>query len=295
VDTEHGSLSKYQGLAPDGIPFDFDVLELTNFAPTEYTAAIVEAARASYSVLVIDSLSHAWTGEGGALELKDRQGGNSFTAWKNITPMHNRMIEAIISAPMHVLASMRSKTEYVMEVDSDGKTKPKKVGVAPIQRAGMEYEFDVYASIDLAHIMTVSKSRCPELQDLIMAKPGAAFAESLIRWLDTGDVGDTPAGAFRRLIASDETVSRITGLIVQAEMPEAKLAEYLLKTYGVDAVNQLTETQAVEFEVKLGRDIAAAKRAAERAARPATLPAGLLLCLAPRNGQPLGVGHDVEP
>jgi energy-coupling factor transporter ATP-binding protein EcfA2 len=270
IDTEHGSLCKYQGEAPDGIPFDFDVLELSTFAPTEYTSAIVDASRAGYACLVIDSLSHAWTGEGGALDLKDKSGDkSSFSAWKNITPMHNRMIEAIISAPLHVFASMRTKTEYILETNAEGKTSPRKVGMAPIQRSGMEYEFDVYASIDLAHIMTVSKSRCSEIQDLIMPKPGAALADTLLRWLDTGDAGEGPAGAIRRLVASDEAVARLAALTVQLEMLPAKLNEHLAKQYGVDAISQLTETQAGELEAKLTRDLAAAKRVAERRAAAA--------------------------
>lgn len=60
IDTEHGSASKYQGESPDGIPWEFDVRELTDFSPTAYTEAIVEAGRLGYAVLVVDSLSHAW-------------------------------------------------------------------------------------------------------------------------------------------------------------------------------------------------------------------------------------------
>lgn len=186
INSESGAVEKYLGLSPDGTPFQFDVCELDDFAPTKYTEAILAAGKAGYDVVVIDSLSHAWAGAGGALELKDRQGGNSFTAWKNVTPMHNQMIEAILRSPCHVIATMRSKTEHVLETDGRGKSVPRKVGMAPIQRAGMEYEFDAYCSLDSDHILSVSKSRIPEIDAQMSVKPGASFMEPIVSWLNDG-------------------------------------------------------------------------------------------------------------
>lgn len=90
IDTEHGSASKY---ADD---FQFDVLELSHFHPDNYVDAIHEAEQAGYAVLIIDSLSHAWNGTGGALELVDSiakrvaarrdKEPNSFNAWGEVTP-----------------------------------------------------------------------------------------------------------------------------------------------------------------------------------------------------------------
>lgn len=186
INTESGAVEKYLGLAPDGIPFQFDVCELNDFAPSKYTESILAAGAAGYDVLIVDSLSHAWAGSGGALELKDRKGGNSFTAWKDITPMQNQMIEAVLRSPCHVIATMRSKQEYVLEQDERGRSSPRKMGMAPVQRAGMEYEFDIYCSIDSEHIMRVSKSRCPEVADALTVKPGAAFMQPVLKWLNDG-------------------------------------------------------------------------------------------------------------
>lgn len=186
INTESGAVQKYGGLSPDGIPFEFDVCDLEDFAPSKFTEVIFAAGRAAYDVLIIDSLSHAWAGQGGALELKDRQGGNSFTAWKTVTPLHNQMIEAILRSPCHVIATMRSKTEYIIETNERGQSVPRKVGMAPIQRAGMEYEFDIYCSIDSEHIMRVSKSRCPEVADKLTVKPGVSFMEPVVAWLNDG-------------------------------------------------------------------------------------------------------------
>lgn len=198
INSESGAIQKYLGLKPDVVPFEFDVCDLTDFSPAKYTEAIMAAGREGYQVIVIDSLSHAWAGSGGALELKDKKAGsggnNSFTAWKDITPMHNAMIEAILRSPAHIIATMRSKTEHVLEVNERGKQVPRKVGMAPIQRAGMEYEFDVYCSMDNDHILTVSKTRCPEIDGVIIPKPGAGFMAPLITWLNEGS--DLPPEAF---------------------------------------------------------------------------------------------------
>lgn len=185
VDTERGSASKYAGDAPDGIVWAFDVLELTNFSPERYTEAILEAGRSGYSVLILDSLSHAWEGVGGALELKQRA-GEAWSAWRHVTPIHNRMVDAILQAPCHVITTMRSRMEYVQEADERGRVSIRKVGLAPIQRPGMEYEFDLVCDLDWSHILTVSKSRCSAVADLKIERPGPEFMRPVIAWLAAG-------------------------------------------------------------------------------------------------------------
>lgn len=185
IDTERGSASKYAD------KFAFDVTELESFAPATYIAAINEAATAGYDVLVIDSLSHAWMGKGGALEMVDTaakrsQSNNAFAAWRDVTPQHNAMVEAIITAPLHVIVTMRAKTEYVMEQDSKGKTVPRKIGIAPIQRDGLEYEFDVVGDMDYENNFIVSKSRCEQLTGAVIAKPNGNLADVLKAWLNDG-------------------------------------------------------------------------------------------------------------
>jgi len=191
LDTERGSASKYTGEAPDGTPWEFDVLELTNFAPSNYVEAILSAGISGYAVLVIDSLSHAWEGRGGALEMKDNAAAsmrtrNDYTAWRNVSPEHNRMVDAILQSPLHVITTMRSRMEYVQEKDESGKTTIRKIGLSPIQRPGMEYEFDVVADIDIDHTLRVSKSRCSAIADVIANKPGPGFLIPLIAWLESG-------------------------------------------------------------------------------------------------------------
>jgi|LSQX01.2.fsa_nt_gb hypothetical protein len=182
IDSEHGSASKYADL------FNFDVLELDSFSPQNYVAAIKEAEKAGYDILVIDSLSHAWAGKDGALEQVDKaaarsKSGNSFAAWREVTPMHNAMVDAIMGAKLHVIATLRSKSEYVLEANDRGKKVPRKVGMAPIQRDGLEYEFDIVGDLNWENRLIVTKTRCPELAGAVIHKPGQEFAEVMKQWL----------------------------------------------------------------------------------------------------------------
>lgn len=240
IDTERGSASKYVGESPDGIPWQFDVVELTTFSPEEYTKLVQEAGRIGYSVLIIDSLSHAWEGVGGALEIKDRVGGNQYTAWRQVTPIHNRMIDAILGSPCHVITTMRSRIEYVQETDANGRTVIRKVGMAPVQRPGMEYEFDVVIDMDWAHIASVSKTRCPALTDVKLEKPGRELAAPLIAWLTSGEVVRPVVQALpiqEEAPITKETLVKVIdlGMLVQKYGAEAVLVAGEGKLPGTDA------------------------------------------------------------
>ena len=185
IDTEHGSASKYADL------FTFDVLELESFHPQMYIDAISAAEQAGYDVLIIDSLSHAWMGKDGALELVDKaakrsQSGNSFAAWRDVTPLHNNLVEAMLAARLHLVVTMRSKMEYVQEKDEKGRTQIRKVGLQPVQRDGLEYEFDVVADLDTDNNLIVGKTRCPQLTGVVLPKPGKDIADVLNAWLTDG-------------------------------------------------------------------------------------------------------------
>jgi AAA domain len=187
VDTERGSASKYANV------FEFDTVELTEtFHPRRYVECIRAAAAARYDVLILDSLSHAWIGTGGALELHDaavdkQKTKNTFTAWREVTPHHLALVEAILQAPLHVIATIRAKTEYAQEKDErTGKTQVRKVGLAPVQRDGLEYEFDVVGDMDIENNLIITKTRCSELAGAVLRKPGRDLAERLAAWLSDG-------------------------------------------------------------------------------------------------------------
>lgn len=183
VDTEHGSASKYADL------FSFDVLEMKPpFAPDRFITSIQEAQAMGYDVIILDSLTHAWQGTGGLLDMVDQiaarsSSKNTFAAWKEGTPIYNRLIDSIIQSEIHIIATMRSKQDYAMSKDDQGKTKVEKLGLAPIQREGFEYEFDVVLNIDIDNTAIVSKTRCPALTGGVYKKPGKEIAEILVNWL----------------------------------------------------------------------------------------------------------------
>lgn len=186
IDTERGSASKYSD------EFEFDVLEIESYSPKTYIEAMQAAEDAGYDILIIDSLSHAWVGKDGALEQVDRaarrtQSGNNFGAWRDVTPMHNAMVDAMISSKCHIIGTMRAKTEYVQEKDpKSGRTTIRKVGMAPIQRDGLEYEFDVVADLDADNNFIVGKTRCSQLAGAVVNKAGKEVARTLKNWLSDG-------------------------------------------------------------------------------------------------------------
>ena len=195
IDTERGSAALYADI------FGFDVLELDQYEPLAYVDAIKAAEKAGYTHLVVDSLSHAWAGKGGALEMVDnsaRRGGNKFGAWRDVTPQQHALVDSIVGSRCHVVATMRSKTEWVLEDNGRGKQAPRRVGTAPVQRDGVEYEFTIVGEMDLEHSMVISKSRCAILADKVIQKPGRQVAEVLHTWLNEG----APAPAIPRTAES---------------------------------------------------------------------------------------------
>lgn len=164
VDTENQSGSLYAGTSVNGTKIlEFNTIDLEPpFSAQRYLEAISVAKEAGIEFLVIDSLSHAWAGEGGLLELQGniaKRTGNSYTAWRDVTPQHNKLVEAILQSDMHIAITMRTKTEYLIEENERGKKAPKKVGTAPIFRDGIEYEVTTFFDLGIDHMASVTKDR----------------------------------------------------------------------------------------------------------------------------------------
>lgn len=184
VDTENKSASKYAD------QFRFDVLDLEPpYHPSRYVEAIQTAQVMGYRTIILDSLSHAWSGTGGILDIvnditEHSPSKNSYFAWNEGTRLYKELIDAIVQSAIHVIGTIRSKQEYVLERDDNGKVKPKRVGTAPVQRKGFEYEFDLVIDMDLKNTATVTKTRCPDLpMGMCIPKPGAALGRTMMTWL----------------------------------------------------------------------------------------------------------------
>ena len=194
IDSERKSASKYAGK-----PARFQVIDLDTYEPQKYIEGIKLAARLGFKVLIIDSLSHAWAGTGGILEQVDRvakrKQNNSYVAWGEVTPIQNALIDTILSYPGHIIVTLRVKMAYALETNEKGKQTPVKRGLAPIQREGMEYEFDLFMDLDSDNWGTVVKTRIEDTHGLVIHQPGEEFAAKLLAWLEDGAPMPEPAAA----------------------------------------------------------------------------------------------------
>lgn len=186
IDTERGSASLYEHLA------DFDVLNLdAPFTPERYIAAIKAAEAGDYNVLIIDSITHEWNGVGGCLELVDeiaraRYKGNSWSAWNDVTPRHRALLDTILQSPLHVIVTMRSKTETA-QTEENGRKRIVKLGMKAEQRDGFEYEMTVVLDIvHDGHYATASKDRTGLFTDKDPAPITEATGAALRKWLESG-------------------------------------------------------------------------------------------------------------
>ena len=197
IDTEDGSSNLYADHnLTKGV--EFDVLQIqAPYTIAKYIKALEMGIDGKYDVIVIDSLSHAWAGEGGLLEKKsaiDSRGGNSYTNWATVTKEHESFKSKIVHCPTHVIVTMRSKQDYIMEANDKGKSAPKKVGLAPIQRDGMEYEFTTVFDIGMDHQFHVSKDRTGLFDGRIEAVT-IKTGEQIKAWLDGGAPLQKPQAA----------------------------------------------------------------------------------------------------
>lgn len=196
IDTEKGSASLYSHIT------DFDVLELAPpFSPERFQEAVQAAEESGYDVLIIDSITHEWSGPGGCLELVDelakaKYKGNSWSAWNEITPRHRAFLDALLRSRMHVIATMRSKTETA-QTEENGRKKVIKLGMKSEQRDGVEYEFTTVLDIvHDGHYATPSKDRT----GLFAGDPKRLdenAGRQLLAWLESG--ADVAAGVLNEL------------------------------------------------------------------------------------------------
>lgn len=200
IDTENGSASLY-----DDVPakLGFKGTFFTSTMRPPYTvekaqALLKEAEGAGFECIILDSITHYWDGEGGLLDRKDRvQSKDSYTAWRTITPLHDRFVGSMLHSPAHIIATMRTKTAYDLEKGADGKIKPVKIGLKPVVREGLDYEFTVVFDITReSHTATASKDRTG-LFDESVHTPGPISLETahkLNGWLKTAILDGPAAG-----------------------------------------------------------------------------------------------------
>lgn len=169
--------------------FEYDLLQLEEpFSIDKYIDAIDEAVRAGYKVLIIDSLTHEWLWLN---DTHDKMPGNSFQNWGKLKPKHRAFMDKILTCPIHIIATSRSKDEWVLETDSKGRSVPKKVGLGSQQDKNITYEYTVSLVIEQdTHIAHADKDNTKIFDgryDILTEKDG----EALYNWANDSDIPPT--------------------------------------------------------------------------------------------------------
>lgn len=192
IDTEKGSASLYAHLA------EFDVLELDPpYTPERFIEAVKTAEVSGYDILIIDSITHEWSGVGGCLELVDdiakaKYRGNSWSAWNDVTPRHRAFLDSLLRSPMHVIVTARSKTETA-QTEENGRKKVVKLGMKAEQRDGVEYEFTTVLDIvHDGHAAIATKDRTGLFANTDPKQITPETGKSLLNWLESGESADPP-------------------------------------------------------------------------------------------------------
>lgn len=193
IDTENGSADLYSHLGP------YNVIHLEPpFSPERYIEAIKAAEDAGMEVIIVDSISHEWSGVGGVLEIADQLSAsskNSFTVWTKLTPRHNRFIDSIVQSTINVICCGRSKQDYVLnQVEKNGKTitVPEKVGMKAITREGFEYEMTVAFDLAINNFASTSKDRTGNFK----GKPEFLISEETGKFLKEWNESGVPDKKF---------------------------------------------------------------------------------------------------
>ncbi|HEF1898118.1 AAA family ATPase [Bacillus cereus group sp. MYBK108-2] len=187
IDTEHERSKLHVGLVYGETKIG-NFLHI-NFTPPYTTERYNEAVRvmknAGAEVLIIDSLSHNWQGEGGIIETHGEMSGNSFQNWGKLSSETTKLIKTLTQNNVHILATLRTKTEYVVEPDAKGKMAPRKVGTKPVQKDEMEYEFMLNFVIDIDHVADTSKDNT-QMFEGHPQKITVEVGRKLYQWLELG-------------------------------------------------------------------------------------------------------------
>ncbi|REC48554.1 AAA family ATPase [Chryseobacterium pennipullorum] len=177
IDTENGSADLYAHLG------NYNVVSLKPpFTPQQYVDAIDLCEKSGMNVIILDSISHCWDY---LLDYHSSLAGNSFTNWAKIKPLEKLFVDKILHCNAHVIATMRTKQDYVLN-QKDGKFIPEKVGLKAVQRDGLDYEFTLVFDIDIKHFAVSSKDRTEIFMGKAEFKISEATGKQILEWCNSG-------------------------------------------------------------------------------------------------------------
>ena len=199
ADSENGSASLYVGTQVGTTKIGaYNVIDLSPpFTAQTYIDAIHMAEEHNMSVIIVDSLSHVWSGDGGLLDEQNKiaaRTNNSYTSWRTISPQYTKLVDTILQSPCHVITAVRAKMDYQQVKGDNGKTQVKAVGMGMVLRDGYEYEVTVALMLDADHVASATKDRTG-LFDGQYFTITADTGKKLYEWLSSGAIPTPKAEA----------------------------------------------------------------------------------------------------
>lgn len=233
IDSENNSAHLYAHLGA------YNTLSIESpFTPEKYIEAIKVCENAGIEVIILDSVSHEWDGSGGILDIHGNMPGNSFANWSKVTPRHNSFVQAILQSSCHIIATIRSKQDYVL-TDKNGKMVPEKVGMKGVQRENMDYEFTLVFELDIKQHATATKDRT----SIFIDKPAARLSEKegkvLLDWCNQGDKTLSEGELFSEKIKLIKSVTELRTLYL--DNPKYKTSH---KDEFIEQKNQIQISRA---------------------------------------------------
>jgi hypothetical protein len=199
IDSENGSADLYSHLG------NFNVIQLKSpFSPERYIQAVEVCEKAGMEVIILDSISHCWDF---LLDFHASLTGNSFTNWNKVTPRQRAFVDKILQSDTHIIATMRTKQDYVLN-NRDGKFVPEKVGLKAVQRDGVDYEFTLVFDIDIKHNATASKDRTGLFIDKPEFQINAATGKKILKWCQ----GPMNQETLAKMVEESLNVNQLTAL-----------------------------------------------------------------------------------
>ena len=177
IDTENHSAELYAHLG------EFNVLNLSGpFTPEKYIQALDVCQKAGMEVVIIDSVTHEWEN---LLEYHSSLQGNSFTNWAKVTPRHSGFVQKILQAPFHVISTVRTKQDYVLN-EKNGRMISEKVGLKSVQREGLDYEWTLVFDLDMKNNASSSKDRTGLFSGKPEMKLTSETGKQILEWCLAG-------------------------------------------------------------------------------------------------------------
>ncbi len=205
IDSENSSADLYAHLG------DYNTISIAPpFSPEKFIQAIKLCEDSNMEVIIIDSVSHEWDGAGGILDIHSNMAGNSFTNWGKLTHRHNAFVQAMLQSACHIIGTIRSKQDYVLN-EKNGKMVPEKVGLKGVQRDGLDYEFTIVLDIDSKHNAIASKDRTA----LFISKPEFKISVDtgiqINNWCNQGEdiISEIMPGITTEIISEEELIKQI--------------------------------------------------------------------------------------